>query len=250
MDLNIKNTKAEYSDETIVERYIACVDDIGLWQSEKIIFDKYINPHSKILDLGCGAGRTTFGLYELGFRDVIGLDLSEKMIAAAQKLARDKDTKVSFVAGNACALSFESSVFDTVIFSFNGIMTIPSKEMRQKAFDEIYRVLRPGGIFIFTTHDINNRQFTGYWNDERVKWEKGQQDKRLLEYGDLIFSKPEDYGDAVSFVHVPVDGEVEMQLKEGGFDLIYSGLRSGICEESPEVLDFSVDCRFWVGEKK
>jgi len=247
--LDIENTKAEYSHEAIVDKYISYVDDIGLWQSEKIVFNKYLKHHDKILDLGCGTGRTTFGLYETGFRDVIGLDLSEEMISAAKKIAQNKGTQIPYVAGNACDLSFEADYFDTVIFSFNGIMTIPTNKMRQKAFDEIYRVLKPGGTFIFTTHDIDNPQFTDYWNDERNKWKNGEQDKRLLEYGDLIFSKPDDYGDAVSFVHVPMVGEVEMHLKTSGFNLIYNELRSDICEENPKVLDFSVECKFWIARK-
>ena len=76
-----------------------------------------------------------------------------------------------------------------------------------------------------------------------------REDFFLLEYGDLIFSKPDDYGDAVSFVHVPVSGEVEEYLKTSGFDLIYTELRSKICEENQAVLDFSVDCKFWVARK-
>lgn len=249
MKLSLENTKAEYSHETVVDKYISCVEDVGLWKSERIAFEKYLNQKNKILDLGCGAGRTTFGLYDMCYTDIVGLDLSEEMISAAKKIANDRNVEISFVAGNACDLPFDTSSFDAVIFSFNGIMTIPTREMRRRAFDEIHRVLKPGGIFVFTTHDMNNPQFIDYWNEEYDKWQKDEQDKRLLEYGDLIFSKPDDYGDAVSFIHVPLDGEVETYLKTSGFHLINNELRSNICEEKTEVLDFSADCRFWVAKK-
>ena len=249
MKLNIENTKAEYSIEAVVNQVISYSEEVGLWQSERFILTKYLHPQNKILDIGCGTGRTTLGLYDLGYKDMIGVDLSEKMISAAQKIANDKGVEISFAVENACALSFDANSFDAVIFSFNGIMTIPTKETRQKAFHEIYRVLKPGGIFMFTTHDMNIPQFIDYWNEERDKWEKGEQDRRLLEYGDLIYSEPDANGDTVCFIHIPVDGEVETYLKESGFHLLYHELRSNICEENKKVLEHSADCRFWIAKK-
>jgi hypothetical protein len=71
----------------------------------------------------------------------------------------------------------------------------------------------------------------------------------LLEFGDLIYSEPDSNGDTVCFVHVPVDGEVETCLKESGFYLLYNELRSNICEENKQVMENSVDCRFWIVKK-
>jgi ubiquinone/menaquinone biosynthesis C-methylase UbiE len=249
MKLDIENTKAEYSIEAVVNEVISFSEEVGLWQSERIIFAKYLQPHNKILDIGCGTGRTTFGLYGMGYKDILGLDLSEEMISAAQKIANDKSLEISFAIENACALSFNTDSFDAAVFSFNGIMTIPAKETRQKSFNEIYRVLKPGGLFIFTTHDINTSQYIDYWNEERNKWEKGEQDKRLLEYGDLIYSEPDASSGIVCFVHIPVDGEVEEYIKESGFNLLYKELRSNISEENKKVMENSADCYFWVVKK-
>ena len=249
MKINTENTKSEYSVDMVVDKYISCVYDIGLWQSERLIFSEYLDTKYKILDIGCGAGRTTFGLYEIGYHDIIGLDLSEKMVAAACGISKNRSIPIPFVEGNACALSFDSELFDAVIFSFNGIMTIPSTEMRQKAFDEIYRVIKNGGIFIFTAHYMDNPQFVKYWNDEQKKWDTNNQDKRLLEFGDLIFQKPNEYGDVINFVHVPVSGEIEAYISNSGFSLVCSEARSNICEESTAIKDFSGDCKFWICKK-
>jgi len=249
MKLNLENTKKEYSVETRVNDYVSFVDKIGLWQSEKIVYAKYLNIHDKILDIGCGAGRTTFGLYDMDYHNITGMDLSDKMIAAAKKIAQDKGVEISFIAENACALPFDDNIFNAAIFSANGIMTIPTKEMRQKAFNEIYRVLKPGGIFIFTTHDIDTPQYIDKWSEEKIRWANGEQDKRLLEYGDLIFSAPDANDGSVNFVHIPSCDEVETYLKESGYHLICSELRTNICEEKPEVLEVGAECRFWVVKK-
>jgi len=248
-ELNIENTKAEYSIPAIVDRYISCVDDIGLWRSERLMFSEYLDAGDKILDIGCGAGRTTFELYEMGYTDITGLDLSEMMISAARDIAKGRKLSVPFVVGNACALSYSAGIFDAVVFSFNGIMTIPTRKMRKKAFDEIYRVLKPGGVFIFTTHHMDNPDYFDYWNAECDKWDKSEQDERLFEYGDLIFSKTEEYGDVVNFIHIPPNGEVEACLETSGFELIFNEVRSKICEENAAVMDFSADCMFWVCRK-
>ena len=248
--ISINNTKSEYSIKAVVNEYINCVERIGLWESEKIIFSRYINKNDKILDVGCGAGRTTIKLYQAGYQKIIGLDLSDEMIAAAKVIAKDKGLDMEFVVGNACELHYEGNSFDAVIFSFNGLMTVPTIEMRKKAMKEIYRILKPAGKFIFTTHYMDNQQFTAYWTDEKEKWKKGEQDKSLLEYGDLIFSKPDAYGgDVVNFVHVPVDGEIEECISQSGFQLIYNDKRSNICAESQIVEDFAVDVMFWVCKK-
>ncbi|CUX25521.1 hypothetical protein BN3590_00439 [Clostridium sp. C105KSO15] len=60
--------------------YMKSIEDIGLWNSEKVIFLKYLKKDDNILDLGCGIGRTTFNLYNLGFTNIIGIDYSSLYI--------------------------------------------------------------------------------------------------------------------------------------------------------------------------
>jgi len=247
--LNIRHTKDSFSTRAVVDEYVAHASDIGLWQSEALIFEKYVPKSSRILDVGCGAGRTTLALFRRGYENIIGLDLSEEMVFAARSIAKNAQIPVEFLVGDACALPFVENSFDTVFFSFNGLMTIPEVQVRQKAIDDIYRVLKPGGRFIFTTHDMDNPDFVEYWTAERERWTKGLQDSRLLEFGDLLFSKPETYGETMQFVHVPTVSEVEGCVLKSGFSLLYAALRQDICSESAGVLSVSVDVRFFVCEK-
>ena len=68
---------------------------------------KYFNPESRILDIGCGAGRTTIGLYELGYHLVEGLDLSEAMIVQARRISKELNYNITFWVGDAAYLDYD-----------------------------------------------------------------------------------------------------------------------------------------------
>lgn len=227
--------------------YAMAARRIGLWKSEEIIFKKYLKPQDRILDVGCGAGRTTLALYSMGYKQIIGLDFCEQMIQEAISIQEQRNYSIQFIHGDATDLPFDSEVMDAVLFTFNGLMQIPGLENRKKAFYHINRVLKPGGIFIFTTHDMeNDKEHAYYWKQEKELWAKGRQKPKLLEFGDLIY----DFYGREMFVHVPPRQEILDCLQEYGFELIEDIYRPEICEESHSVKEFSDECRFWVSRKK
>lgn len=103
----------------------------------------------KVLDLGCGGGRTTIPLYKMGY-DIYGLDISPNLINALKKTIPTERA----ILGDATVLPFANDTFDIVIFSHNSIDCIYPYESRTKAIKEISRVLTNGGYFIFSTHEI------------------------------------------------------------------------------------------------
>ncbi|MHC1688639.1 MAG: class I SAM-dependent methyltransferase [Methanothrix sp.] len=124
-------------------------DKIDFLPIEKKFISKYfLRKGSKILDLGCGAGRTTQSFYEIGF-DIIGIDISSSMVSKA----KSNCPFIDFQVGDACSLQFSNEVFDYVIFSFNGIDYLYPEEKRLDVFREVNRVLKPNGLFIFSTHN-------------------------------------------------------------------------------------------------
>jgi SAM-dependent methyltransferase len=245
IDMNF--VKKSFSNEEIVNNYYNAVENVGLWQSEKKAIKKYFKEPSKILDIGCGTGRTTFGLYELGYNFVEGVDVSGTMINTARKISERKGLNINFYVGDALDLNFLKNIYDGALFSYNGIMHIPGYNNRIKALSEIKRILRPGATFIFTTHDdrYNNKNWLEFWEVEKEKWSYGNQDYRLNEYGDRII---EDKGGEV-FIHIPTNEEVINSINEIGFDLIDTYMRDDICIEKNNVKQFSLDCRFWVVKK-
>lgn len=230
-----------------VHEYMEATIYLGLWESEVIVFEKYIPKAHKILDLGCGTGRVTFGLYKRGYQDLTGVDISQAMINEAQKLLRahHNPPPLTFEAHSATALPYPNESFDSVIFSFNGLMQIPTQEARKEALNEIHRVLKQEGLLIFTSHDRALSLYQDYWEAETIRWANGTQDPLLMEFGNRIC----DTSSGRYFIHIPTQGEMELELTQAHFDIIFTKMRSEIAQESEDVEDFSDDCRFWVVKK-
>lgn len=108
------------------------------------LFDDYVIPGDKILDLGCGNGRF-FELLEDKDINYIGVDFSEKLIEIAKK----KYPKVKFQVADALNLPFPNNYFDK-IYSIAVLHHIPSREFRQQFLKEARRILKPKGLLILT----------------------------------------------------------------------------------------------------
>ncbi|MBK5273609.1 MAG: methyltransferase domain-containing protein [Desulfuromonadales bacterium] len=117
-----------------------------LLPAEKDLFLKHIRSGQSVLDIGCGAGRTTSHI-KLLTENVIGIDLSEALIGAA----REKFPSMDFRVMDAVRMDFPDNLFDVLVFSYNGLCYVHPEEKRMAAIDEIKRVLKPGGVYIFSS---------------------------------------------------------------------------------------------------
>lgn len=109
---------------------------------------------SRILEVAAGTGVVTRALATLENVSIVATDLNQAMLdeAAAVGTARP----VGWQQADAMALPFPDGEFDAVVCQF-GAMFFPDKA---KAFSEIRRVLKPGGVFIFNVWDrISENEF-------------------------------------------------------------------------------------------
>ena len=90
----------------------------------------------------CGTGEA-FSLFEEVIDTGIGVDVSSSMLAKAQQAFCG--SKLTFVQGDATRLPLGDDLFDTVIM-LGGIHHVPDREA---LFRQVFRVLKPGGVFIF-----------------------------------------------------------------------------------------------------
>lgn len=98
----------------------------------------------RVVDVACGGGEITFDAAERvgAAGDVLGLDLSERMVAAAQAAAAARgSSNTSFRRSDAESLDCEDASFDLALCSL-GLMYVPEPAV---AIAEMRRVLRPSG---------------------------------------------------------------------------------------------------------
>lgn len=105
-----------------------------------------IDAYSKVLDIGCGNGNTAIWLAQQTGCEVVGIDLSGVRVNNAQEKAKNyPHLNISFEKASATSLPYDDNSF-THVWSQATIYHIPQRE---KALQEIHRVLQEGGTFIF-----------------------------------------------------------------------------------------------------
>jgi len=104
----------------------------------------------RLLDIGCGGGRTTEFLRHCT-DDYFGIDYSRRMVECCLSRFPDAQCKQCDVRDMKC---FEEDSFDCVVFSNNGLDSL-GHEDRLAGLREINRVLVDGGLFVFSTHNKN-----------------------------------------------------------------------------------------------
>lgn len=93
-------------------------------------------------EICCGTGEG-FALFEQAIDTGLGVDVSSSMLTKARQAFADQ--RFAFIQGDATRLPLEENVFDTVVM-LGGIHHVPN---RDDLFKEVFRVLKPGGVFIF-----------------------------------------------------------------------------------------------------
>jgi SAM-dependent methyltransferase len=117
-------------------------------REDAIIRSTFTGMGGRVLDVGCGYGRTSRPLAEMGFR-VTAIDIVPRMVAEAQAAT----PTVRFCVMSATDLGFADGSFDCALFSFNGIDNIAPRSKRLQALRELRRVLRPGGVLVYSAHN-------------------------------------------------------------------------------------------------
>ncbi len=125
-----------------------------------------LDARGAVLDVGIGSGRTTAVVAPL-FESYVGIDYSEPLLTMAQSNFPGMDLRVM----DARRLDFDT-VFDCVIFSFNGIDAVDA-DGRRLILSEIARVLKGGGYFIYSTHHAGHARvetwMTHFWVRELLR---------------------------------------------------------------------------------
>lgn len=120
-----------------------------------------------ILDFGCGCGRVLRQWKDLRRTAIYGCDLNPELVQWCEKLLPFSSVRVNSAAP---PLAFDPSQFDA-IYAFSVFTHLPAA-LQKQWLEEFRRILKPGGLLIFSTHG-------GYYlprlrKPERERFLKGQ----------------------------------------------------------------------------
>jgi len=220
--------------------YARAAVQVGLWASERILIHQtFPNKSAKILELGCGGGRVGLGLAKEGYHHLTVTDFSPVMVDITKGVFAEAGMAQSATIeiANACRLTYPEQSWDGVVFAFNGLMCLRGRADRLEAVAEIYRVLKPGGKFVFTANDREKGEHAGLWKSEPVL--PGCQNGDRWHETD---STP-------VFMHSSTESETRQELLNAGFKIIQSPLRSEVAQENSSVKDFAGETRFYIAER-
>jgi SAM-dependent methyltransferase len=145
------------TNQKVFDDDVAVFTDMALMPAERTVLGRLARrlPDMDMLDLGVGTGRTGWTFATL-VRRYVGLDYSPRMIEAARRNIGGEG--VELVIGDAADLSGVVGEFDFILFSFNGIDAV-SPDDRLRVLDGVRSKLRPGGLFLFSTHSLGTLPF-------------------------------------------------------------------------------------------
>ncbi|MBW1899842.1 MAG: class I SAM-dependent methyltransferase, partial [Deltaproteobacteria bacterium] len=117
-------------------------------------FDRFhplVPKTARILDFGCGYGRTCDELYRKGFQNIKGVYSSQKMIERGCR----EYPHLSLKTWKDNHLPYDSEAFDAVIL-FAVLTCIPTKNKKKSLINEIDRILLPEGIIYISDYWLQN----------------------------------------------------------------------------------------------
>ena len=139
----------------------------------------------KLLNIGCAHG-PDFLPFKGDF-ELWGVDFSAQMVRLAEKYAAKFDFKVNLSVADALYLPYADSTFDRVI-AVASYHHIRGDKERQKAFEELRRVLKPGGEAFVTVWNGWQPRFWFKGREVEIAWKS--KNRTLYRYY-YLFSYPE-----------------------------------------------------------
>lgn len=242
------NLAASYDRLTNDVDYAATVDFY-----DAILAREGLHPRTAV-DLACGTGSVTALLAKKGLQ-VIGVDLSEEMLTQAQQKAMELENPPMFLRQSLQELYLPKGV-DLAVCALDSLDYVTDPENCREAIRRVFKVLNPGGIFIFDVNTpeklraMDGQVFLDEDEDVYCVW-RGEFDEKtnICSYGMDLFQRRGDiwersfeehreyaysqeqligYLKQAGFTHIRVYADREFVAPREGEQRIYIKARKGI----------------------
>jgi ubiquinone/menaquinone biosynthesis C-methylase UbiE len=168
---SVKSAKTIYA-EMGAEGLAKIIDPLRTKKS--IIFlKKFLNKNESILDLGCGYGRIIMPLAKCGY-NIEGIDISKELAQSARHKINKENLKAKIKIGDIRTLPYAHGTFDKIICIWSTFNHLLTKKDQHACINEIYRVLKPGGIALIEMVNGNIKAIVddlsknGFGNGRRI----------------------------------------------------------------------------------
>lgn len=124
------------------------------WRKKVVALIREKQP-TTILDIATGTGDLALLMADTSAEKIIGLDLSVGMLRVGEEKIKAKNlsAKIEMVVGDSENIPYADNYFDAITVSFG----IRNFETLEKGLSEIYRVLKPGGLFVILETSVPTR---------------------------------------------------------------------------------------------
>lgn len=133
------------------------------WVTKKVLSLMELKPGERVLDLSCGSGWVTRLLaqrvtQELQPGQVVGVDISGEMVSLAREFSREF-SNIEYIQAPAESIPLQANYFDKIL-SVEAFYYYPDQN---RALDEMYRVLAPGGRLFILINIYRENPAWKYW---------------------------------------------------------------------------------------
>ena len=240
----------------LASSYDRLTNDVDYQQTvefyKKILARENFHPRTAV-DLACGTGSVALILAREGL-EVTGVDLSEEMLTVASQKALEQKNRPMFVCQPLQELRLPRGV-DLAVCALDSLDYILDPKDCREAIDRVYKVLNPGGVFIFDVDPpeqlraMDRQVFLDEDEDVYCVW-RGEYDEEsnICSYGmDLFqrhgdvwrrsFEEHQEYAYTVEqlteflrsagFTHIRVYADGKLESPAAGEQRIYFSARKG-----------------------